>query len=77
MVESSNLTHVIIDRVDLECLSDLEIEFLAAIMKKINGYRFKRGASTDPKYYMCDITEPYAPIIEKVIEVGESMKHTE
>ena len=68
-------THIVIKREDaLKYLTDNQIGYLDEILNVIAGGRKKDGKKAINSYYICNIDEPYANEVNKVILKGECEK---
>lgn len=68
-------THIVIKREDIiKYLTDNQIGYLDEILNIIAAGRKKDGKKPINSYYICNIDEPYANEVNKVILKGESEK---
>lgn len=65
---------VVINKKDAEKLPENVRIWLDNVLESINHIRVQRGSNADPKYWVCNQDEPYAPNVIKAILDGEKMK---
>lgn len=69
------ITHIVIKIEDaMKYLTEVEQKSLETIVNTISKGRAEEGKNPSNNYYICNVDEPYAKIVEGVIIGGEYAK---